>query len=69
MNIQGNVADLVVGNAVTGTLADDLPTLFGYGIPVSYTHLDVYKRQVNDWCPVTRESCRSFIVVKTLFVL
>ena len=38
-----------VGRSLPGTMIGNVAMLYGYraaGIPVSYTHLDVYKRQV-----------------------
>ena len=51
MNVQGNVADLVVGNAVVGTLADDLPALFGYGVLFLKKQADILRKRVGQIHP------------------
>ena len=43
--------DNVVGNIYCGYVKDVVKNINGAFVPVSYTHLDVYKRQIFNFCP------------------
>ena len=59
------IAAGVVGTVVSTVLACKATTKLST-IPVSYTHLDVYKRQQDKYCPDCKEKLKRYDTVKRI---